>query len=145
MKKFSIIFTILFIFMISSVYVKAETIETWKCKNWEKVETKVEKAPLKQKKYVKQIKQKIPDIKPVNCFEQSKKNTIFIEPLVYFMWAKEANRLVTAPGLGISYVRDLTPKFSLGFGAIYAHSFYGSFPNRTFNMYGGKLMLGFKF
>jgi hypothetical protein len=145
MKLGSIIFTILFVFMVSYVYAEDYT---WKCKNWEKIETKSEsgvKATPVKKKVIKPIPQKIADIKPVNCFEKSKKNTIFLEPMIYFMWSNEARRLVTAPGLGISYVRDLTPTFSLGGGFSYAHAFYGKFPTRTFNMYGGKLMLGFKF
>jgi hypothetical protein len=65
--------------------------------------------------------------------------------MVYFMWSNSAQKLVSAPGLGISYVRDLTPTFSLGGGVSYAHAFYGTFPDRTFNMIGAKLMFGFKF
>ncbi|HNW32729.1 MAG TPA: hypothetical protein PKL44_00565 [Candidatus Dojkabacteria bacterium] len=150
MKFSSVLLTLLFLLGTSQVFAEKVKVSTWKCMAWEKVDTYVEKvkenAPLKQKAYKpKPIKQKIPDIEPQKGLAAEKKNTIFLEPLFYIMYEKGVHRSVVAPGFGISYVRDLTPLFSLGFGASYAHAFYGKFPNRTFNMYGGKIMLGFKF
>lgn len=151
MKFSSVIFALLFLFSTSVLFAEKEKVSTWKCKDWEKADMLVDKArtstkqvPVKKKPVL--IPQKIKDIEPekVLCPKQ-KLNTIFLEPMFYLMYHQGTHRSVVAPGLGISYVRELTPKFSLGVGALYVHAVYGTFPNRTFNMYGGKVMLGFKF
>ena len=105
------------------------------------------KTAAKKKAYVvKKAPKKAAEVKKAEGITvKERKNTIFLEPMVYMMYSNGTQRFVVAPGLGLSYVRDLTPKFSLGFGVSYAHAFYGKFPDRTFNMYGAKMMFGFKF
>ena len=139
MKIFSCFLSLLFLLTFSSVFAEQEKVLTWKCTDWERVELLVEKAP---KKVVKPLPQKIPDIQPQKTVVPSeKKNTILIQPYVFLAYSAQFKDPVAIPGLGVSYIRDITPTFSMGGGLMYAHAFY----TRSFNMIGMNLTFALKF
>ena len=103
-----------------------------------------EKVPLKYatKKVVK-AKAKSNDVEPnkLKPSTKEKKNTILIEPMFSLGYSRGYRESVYVPGIGLSYIRDITPTFGLGFGLSYQHAFY----TKSFNLYGGKLIFAVKF
>jgi hypothetical protein len=141
----SFIFLLVFLFVFScGLFAEQETINTWKCKDWEKVTSQVEKAPLKEpvvKKY-KPIPQKIKDIEPQQVQNKSeKKNMILLQPWLMFAYSKHYRTPAVIPGVTVGYLRQVNDNFNFGFGALYGHAFY----QKSFNAVGGSLIFGFKF
>lgn len=110
--------------------------DTWNCK-------KAVVQPLVKKPVITPQQRYIPAKKVVKKVE--KKNEIIVEPMAFAMWSNGYHKPVFAPGVGLSYVRDLTSRFRLGAGAVFAYTMYGSIPHHSFNTVGGKLMFGIRF
>jgi hypothetical protein len=140
---------LIFIFIVSVSYAESEAIKQWKCKDWEQINVQVEKAPLKTtqpskpvKKEIKPLPQKIADIKPqdYNC-PKEKKNLILLQPGLMFAYSRQFHQPAVIPTMGIVYMRDITPMFSMGPGINGSYAFY----HRSFNAIGFTLNFGFKF
>lgn len=144
MKLSSIICILFFTFTTSVIFAQGTTVDTFKCKEWEKVTVQVEKAPVKSapKKVYKPLPQKIADIKPqdYNC-PKEKKNMFILQPGLMFAYSREFKQPAVIPTMGIVYLRDITPTFSMGPGIQGAYAFY----HRSFNMIGFNINFAFKF
>jgi hypothetical protein len=145
MKKAFIIMCICIFTIISSGY--TQTTETWKCQSWAKTEVETVKPiqkpvikPSKIQQKQKTIKKSIAEKCEVK-FSKEKKNMFFIQPLMFMAYSNTYKHIVLLPGVGVGYMREITPSFTFGFSWMYSHAIY----EKSFNINGGSFIFGYKF